>query len=419
MTHGSTLDLWQQLDRPEADELLRAAKTLPREPGPADMARLRALADPELVRLAISLTEARRKLTEKWPEHPGPWWSDVAGAEQASSALAACYKGRELARRITGTGASLEDVAVLDLACGIGADSLGMKLAGLRCEGWDVDPSRAWMMGRNTAMPSVVGDVADCAVAGRFLHVDPARRADGGRIYRLADYQPGPEVLACLIEQSDGGVMKLGPGLDLAELAPLWDRPMDVELLSESGRLTQLLLWWGFAGGEGRASDVRRATLLGLGREPVTLEAKAGGDWVPGDRGRSVGMNRRDWGRYVWTVDAAVERLGLMAVLADSLGLGSPLAATGLLTGDTPVRSPWLTGFKVLEVLPWRPAGLRKRLAQLGAGVVEVKCRGRLVDTDAMQAMLRGQGRQALTVFAVRLGRPVQALITQRMLPEC
>ncbi|MCC5829917.1 MAG: hypothetical protein JJU36_10770 [Phycisphaeraceae bacterium] len=393
-----SVEEWRTLASPAMAELLEQARGI----DPANAAaieRLRRSADPQQVRLAVALGRARRKLQEKWPRDHGDLWADPRGAEQASSRLAALYKADRLAR-LMGDGGDEPRRPIMDLACGIGADALGMVRCGLEVEGLDIEPVRAWMMSKNTGAPAEVGDAAKVEIKGRWVHMDPSRRSAGRRMVRLEDYQPGVETIRQIIADARGGVIKLGPGVAIrqaAELAPNGT----LELISEGGKLTQMLLWWK-ADGSPTGAD-RRATLLRDGHEPESFEGDS-----------SIGVPTGEWDDWVWTVDAAIERLGLMGSLAVELKLCSPLAACGLLTGGEPVSSVWLRGFRVMDVLPWRFKAIKRWLLRHDAGVVEIKTRGRLLDTDLAQRELRGRGEQPFAIFAVRLGEKIQAVITRR-----
>jgi hypothetical protein len=101
-------------------------------------------------------------------------------------------------------------------------------------------------------------------------------------------------------------------------------------------------------------------------------------------------------------------------MLAASHGLVEIHPGLGLLGGDAKVQTPWLRGFEVLDVLPWREGKVRQTLRAMDAGIVEVKTRGRAVDPDHTQQSLRGRGHRPLTVFVLRLGKVVKAVVTCR-----
>jgi hypothetical protein len=119
--------------------------------------------------------------------------------------------------------------------------------------------------------------------------------------------------------------------------------------------------------------------------------------------------------RYVYEPDDSVERTGLLAVLCEAVGAPMLHAKVGLLTSDTRIQSPWLTAFEVMESMPWREDQVKAALDALGAGIVEVKTRGKVVNPDVVQMALRGSGDQTLTVFILRFDKAVRAIITRRL----
>ena len=59
-------------------------------------------------------------------------------------------------------------------------------------------------------------------------------------------------------------------------------------------------------------------------------------------------------------------------------------------------------------------SSVREAVASHGGGVVEVKTRGGAVDPDRAQLELRGPGERTLTVFVLRFGAKVEAIIAER-----
>lgn len=279
---------------------------------------------------------------------------------------------------------------VLDLCCGIGGDAMGLA----EPEAVDQSPLRAWMAGHNAGCVSRAGDAEREPVAGRFVHIDPARRAGGSRITRYADLLPGPAVLERIAAEARGCAIKLAPGVDAALLPP-----GELEIISRRGTLNQAVLWTGELAGSPRS-----ATLV----EGERIHTISG---VPGE------AQHAEIDRFIAAVDPAPERAGLLGVLGESVGLGMPHPRLGLFTAAAPVASPWLTWFEVLEVLPWHRGRVASAVRGHGGGIAQVKTRGRAVDPDVEQARLRGPGDAILTVFVYRFGDGgrVLALVTRRL----
>lgn len=382
------IELWRAV----ADDALLIERAAAVNPGDVTaITKLRRDYSPDFVAVALSLAAARVKAVSKFGALGERLIADVSGVEQASSAEVAAYKAERIARQLG------DQAVVADLCCGIGGDSMALSSAGLSVIAVDQDPLRVWMASRNSTQRThgVCGDVAKLALAGLPIHLDPARRNEqsGKRSWKLADYQPGPEVIGALIERSPSAAIKLSPGIDLEELP--W--PGEVEFISDRGRLVQAMLWCG-----GFAEHKRQATLInGTARHHLH-----GSPTMPGYAPAQ---------RYLYTFDAAVERADLIGQLSAQLDAPVVHPRLGLLTSQRVIDSPWVVGFELIERLPWRPKRVKQWLSANDGGLIEVKTRGKACDPDTEQRQLRGSGATPYTVFVLRFDTKVQALITRRI----
>lgn len=379
------LESWRALLRPEHDALRRdSARVSPGDLGA--IARLRKSWPAGLVRAALQLAEARRKLGVKWPGRE--FVADPEGAEMASGALAAGHKAGRFARVMPGA-------EVLDLCCGIGADATALAGAGLVVTAIDRDPLRAWMAGINSGCATLAADVESIELGDRAFHLDPSRRDEDGRRIRYEQLTPGPAFIerAC---SGRSGAVKLPPGINPDELPP-----GELEYLSERGRLTQAVLWTGVLTGCGVS-----ATALHPDRPPATIAGEAEGP-------ASIPHADLESG-WVHTADPCVERAGMLAALCRRAALGMPNPQTGLLCGEARVEDPLLTAFRLRAVMPWRREKVIDWLRAHDGGLVEVKTRGKAVDTDIEQMALRAEGDTAFVVFVLRFGEAVRAVVCER-----
>lgn len=378
------LAIWKRLLEP-ANAPLRAAAAAIDATDVAAVARIRTGHDPDLVAAALRLAAARRDATRKFPDRP-ELVADPEGVEQSSSAALAAHKAARFRR-------TAERGPILDLCCGIGGDAMQLATAGPLL-GVDLDPLRAWMCAENAGCPTRVADVADLPVAGALVHLDPERRdpATGRRLLRYADCRPGPAVIARIVAESDGAAIKLGPGVDPAEL-PGSGRS-ELEFISEGGTLVQAVLW---SGALAEHPGARRATRLPEGVTLVGTPAP-----LPG---------ATSCGAWISKPDPALERAGLVALAIEGLPLGELAAGLGIVTGPVPGPAPWFDACRVIEQIPWRLRPLRARLAALGAGEVVVRTRGGAVDADEAARQLRGSGDRRFVVYGLRLGRRRVAII--------
>ena len=392
----STLETWQRVAE-DAALLRRAADCDPTDV--ASVSRLRKHATQDDSAVALELVKARRKAASKFPDHAERLVADVSGVEQATSLVAARHKSR----RFTDSG--IEHIT--DLCCGIGGDTIGLIEAGLAVTGVDLDPVRAWMTQQNAGCRTLV-EHAEVLGSERpvhqAMHLDPARRNADGRVFLLTDYQPDPAAMRGLLVTYPHAAIKLSPAVNLSDLAErLPCDSAEVEFISEAGRLVQAVLWTGRLA---HPETPRSATLL-IDGQTHTLTGR------PGTPGGDPPIAPA--GRYLFTVDPAVERAGLM----HTIGLPLIHPRLGLFTADTPAPAarPWLTGFELLAELPWHthdPRQVRAWLAENDAGIVEIKTRGKAVDPDAVQKQLRGAGRTPYTVFVLRFDQRLAALISRR-----
>lgn len=359
------------------------------------VARLRRHYRADEVAVALELCAARAKAVVKFGEPGRSVAADTAGVEQASGSAVAAYKAKRI-RETLG-----EAAAVADLCCGVGGDSMALCDAGLGVVAVDHEPVRAWMTQHNTRgrAQSVCADVGELVFDDMAIHLDPARRNEpaGRRAWRIDDYQPGPAVIGKLIERASAAAIKLSPSVDLEALP--W--PGEVEFISDRGRLVQCVHWAG-----GFVSCPRRATLIDDGRVDVLS-------------GEPLAPPMGEMMRYVYTFDPAVERAQLIGQLCDIVDAPTAHPRLGLLTSNRIIDSPWLTGFELIERLPWRPKRIKQWLASNDGGIVEVKTRGKACDPDREQRHLRCNGSTIYTVFVLRFETKVEALITRRLDAGC
>lgn len=381
---------WPSLIEPQCHDLMAVLSACDDPADAGIIARLRRQWPADLVQGAVALTLARRKAASKFA-HSDRLVADPTGVEQASSEDIAGHK----ARRFAAIGVD----RIFDLCCGIGGDA--MALAGVAdTTVVDIHPARTWMARHNVAIrvghPSVavVADVTTLRLPLVAFHMDPTRRTGTGRrMHRLEDSQPGAPFVRALIQRMKDGAIKLSPGVDLKTLPP-----GEVEIINRRGALAQAVLWTGCLAWH---DGLRTATRL---PEGVTLTGYA-----------DLPIPCAALGRYLLSIDPAVERAGLIGLLCERLNLPAVHPALGLLTADTPVTNPWLTPYELIDALPWREKKVIAWLRVHNAGAVTVKTRNKTVDPDRIARRLRGDGTQPFTVFVLRIEKKVVAWVTRRV----
>ncbi len=381
-------------------------RTLGRTPTPPDIKRWRALADDdaELVACAISLARAQRAHPDRLRTIDGrdPIFDHI-GAQEATPWQVGAHKARTIAQRIP-------HARVLDLCSGIGADTCELARADLDVEALDALSVRTWMTTRHAACPAHTGTAEDHQPDGRVLHADPERRTGTGRrLFRPEDLAPPLTELLRIASDAPGAMIKLGPGIDLADLTPHLpsEQPHSLEHISLNGVMTQGLLRLG-ALADG--ASARATAIDGAGHVRFTMSAEP-------DDAPEPPVASPEPGAHLLVTDPSIERARLLAVLARELELTELAPGLGVLAAQERTDHPALTAFELLEHLPWRPARVRDALRSHDAGIVEVKTRAKACDPDRVQTDMRGQGAATITLFVLRLGRGTRAFITRRVAP--
>ena len=389
------IDDWRWLMTPAARPLLDLAQA---DPDVRTIERMRRVASPTRVRLALALRDARRRARGRL-ERADELACDPEGVQMASTSDIARWKADRIA-------SAASDRPVIDCCSGVGGDA--MMLAGV-CDGLtcvEMNPVRAWMCAHNTDLFGCSARVTACDVrtidaTGAILHLDPQRRSTDRRTRGFEALQPDPDTLAHLVAASAGACIKLAPGIDprraIERLAPA--QPAGVEFISRHGRLAQAIVWTGVLDD----GEPVRATMI---------DAEGGVHTIAG---RAQDRPCAPIGAWIHSVDPSIERGALLGLLAERLGASVVHPSLGLLTSDGVIESPWVTSFRVLDVMPWREQRVRARLRELDAGLVEVKTRAGVVDPDRLQTHLRGSGSTTLTVFVLRMDEKVRAIIARRV----
>jgi SAM-dependent methyltransferase len=371
---------------PSGQAALAAAAAL----GPTDAAFLRAFETlrkrhpPALAKAALETVLLREKARTKFALADRMYFTREA-LEQASGETVARYRAGRFAGFAT----------VLDLCCGVGADSLALADAGHPVEAVDSDPLRLAMAAANPAACGVAdrvrvtaGDVLTMPLPGSgAAFVDPSRRAGERRFLDPDQYQPP---LGAVLARFPAGfplVAKIAPGVARKDVERF---DAEAEFVSVGGELKECVLWFGPL-----RTAARRATVL---PGPHTLAA---GDAPPE-------LPPAEVGEYVFDPDAAVIRADLVGVLAGELGAVPVDHGVAVLTGAHAVRSPFADCYRVEHAAPFHAGRLRDYLRERRVGrVTPLK---RAVDLDVNEVVrklkLDGPGHRHL-ILTRSLGRTV------------
>ena len=336
---------------------------------------------------ALELLDLRKRAEKKFT-HASEMFFTREALEQASSETVSTYRAQRFEK----------DSHILDLACGIGGDTIGLAR---RCfvTAVDRDPVRLAMARRNLEVYGladrvefVCTDVTQITLKADAAFLDPSRRTEGRRVVKLSQLNPPLEFIHRLTESIPDSAVKLSPAADYQELEALGG---EIEFISERGECKEALVWFG------RFKTIsRRATIL---PGPFTMEYQP----VPEIPALSPG-------RYLFEPDPCIIRAHLVQNLAHQMGAWKIDPLIAYLSSDEPVANPFAVMYEVIEVLPFNMKAVHRRLMQLDAGKIIVKKRGVPFDPVEIEHRLKVDGRREIVLVLTRVSEKPHALICLR-----
>ena len=363
-------DMGSQLLQTLSQENLSEANSL------SILTKLRKSYTPRQAASALSLAKLRLQAIDKFGDDANKMFFTDNALQQASDPLVRKYR----AENITGQ-------SVLDVCCGIGADSLAFSSMGTDVLGIDIDPLRIELAKLNADALGLSSntqfDVIDAndIVASDFstIFFDPARRKKNGkRIYDVERYIPP----LSLVRNWDASeiVVKLSPGVKLEQLQS-YDG--GVEFISVNGELKEAVFW-----------------LQGHGLTATLLTQDGVYHWQ-----RTQSLEDRELSQPLqWLVesDTAIIRAGLVQDVAQAYD-GHLLDETiaYFTTQDKP-DSVWLRSWQILDWMPFQLKRLRTYLRERNIGRVTIKKRGSAISIQEIVPKLKLKGTNACTLVFTR-----------------
>tara|TARA_R110002095_G_C4240933_1_gene238972 strand:- start:38 stop:1210 length:1173 start_codon:yes stop_codon:yes gene_type:complete len=344
----------------------------------------------DLVRAALTLAELRIRGRAKFSQADQMWF-DRKSLEQSTPELVSRHK----AARFSGT--------VYDFCCGMGGDLIALAKQATVI-GVDLDPVLCqfalWnseVVGISEKVSVLNSPLEEIQDREGRLHIDPDRRPhSGGKVIRIEDYLPGLETLLTLIQEFQGGAIKLSPASNFAGKFP----GTEVELISLNGECKEATIWFGDLAGQ----QEYRATAISKTGE---VESIAG---HPLDAFVSI----TEPGAYIYDPDPSVVRSGLLDVAAAPLSLSRLDPEEEYLTSTEPVDSPFFRRFKILAELSNNEREIRKYFRTASFGQLEIKCRRIPVAIESLRRKLTLKGDAAGVLIIARLQGKARALICER-----
>lgn len=356
----------------------------------AVLARYRKTFPAALVNAAVELTQLRHKATRKF-SHAATMFFTRDGLEMASSALVA----QHTARRFAGLP------RVMDLCCGIGGETLALAEVVTQVIAVDRETLHLEMARANARaihlerrIEFIQADVTDFiphapVLIGRpeAIFIDPSRREARKAARRPEDYAPPLSWCLQLTTVAPRVAIKVSPALDYT--TALAGHAAEVELVSAQGECKEAVLWLG----EFRTCAMR-ATVLPQGQSLTDV----------GPSSAALG----EVGAWLFEPDPAVIRAHLVQRLAGEYHLWRIDPEIAYLSGDAAVDSPFLTAYRVRQVVPWNLKRLNALLREQEIGHVIIKKRGFPLTPEELRPKLKLSGSNRATLICTRAqGKPV------------
>ena len=369
--------------------------------------------DPALVAAVLSQAKLRRRATAKFGEFAERMLFTEPGLEQASRlSVAAQHAGRF-------KNAGIKTIA--DLGCGIGTESLAFASVDLDVTAYDLDEVTAAVATYNLNIFDNAAveqaDVTTLDTAGfDAVFFDPARRELNGpkgerasRKFDPAQFAPNFDWVVEHCRQHVAGKtdgpraagIKLGPGHPHEAI----DDQAEAQWVSVNGDLVELSLWFGAAA----RPNIKRAALL--------IDAAGKHHEVTSDSATRLDAPYGELGEFVYEPDNAIIRSHLLGQLANSLGLQIFANEIAYLTSElgnaSPLFSPWLKGYRVIDNLAFDRKKLKAYLRERNIGTLEIKKRGSDVVPEQLRKEMALKGKGAATLIVTRVGDAHRVLVTE------
>jgi hypothetical protein len=361
------------------------------------LARLRATVGPEFAGPAWELARLRARARPVFGADADVLLLTADSLEQAGRPELAARR----ATRLLAGGAA----AVADLGSAAGTDTVALARTGATVVAVDRDPvareltaANAEALGLAERVRVVDADVVDLVAGGDLLGaaaatLDPARRAGGRRQLDPDRWSPPWTTVTALLDRVPATVVKVAPGLDHDRVP----EGIEAEWVSVGGSIVEALLW-----GREPSTTWRRATLVDHGQvHELSADDDPGAAPVAAVRG------------WLHEPDPALIRSGLMSLVAAELGATLIDPTIAYLTSDARADSPWVSSYRVTEVLPFNLKKLKALLRARGIGRVVVKKRGSPIEPDSLVRQLRGSGSGSAVVVVTRVAGAPTVLVCE------
>lgn len=401
--------LLSSMDRYKAHDALSLTQRLRRKGYSAD-----------LVSAALTQARLRAQAEAKFGNFAHSMIFTQTGLEQATRLPVAAHHARRFAEALEGSGPH----RIVDLGCGIGADSLAFASLDLQVTAIDADETAAACATVNL-MPFSNAQVHQAEATEVDLNdfdavwLDPARRQAGDsgtrKLFDPETFSPPLSFASAVAQRGLAMGVKLGPGLPHSAIP----EAAETQWTSIEGDLLEATLWFNATARPG----VRRSALVlrsvpgeapeQIPRQLTGVELSSPHPYQPEQQDAPLGPVSG----YLYEPDPAVIRAGLVADLARATGAHLFDPHIAYLGSDTELQTPFARGYRVLEVLPYHLKTLKGWLRERNIGILEIKKRGMAVTPEELRRHLlpapqrsAGQERRQMTLVLTRIGQERYAI---------
>lgn len=346
--------------------------------------------DPDLIAAAMTQSHLRHSASEKFGDFAAGMLFTTAGLEQATRLSVAALH----AQRFREAGLT----RIADLTCGIGGDAMAAAALGLDVVAFEIDEATALIADHNlrhwdsaaVAHADSLSTVPQMDLDGAFA--DPARRTSRGRRHDPRDYTPPLEAILALRDTVPALGIKVGPAIPHEAI------PADVQAqwVSVSGSVVEAGLWCG-------------PLTQRPGHSALVLNDGAAHELHGTTERAPVGQ----LAEFLYEPDGAVIRAGLVGEVATRLNAHLLDSTIAYLTTATAADTPFATGYRVLESLPYSVKRLAAALRARHVGRVDIKKRGTAITPEQLRPQLKLRGDVHATVILTRLAGRHHALIVE------
>ena len=348
----------------------------------------------DLAAAAITQSKLRQRATTKFGPFADQLFFTGPGLEQATRLSV----GALHARRYLDAGCT----EVIDLTCGIGADSLSFAALGLNVTAYELDPLTARIAALNLQPFPEAEIICGDGLSHDFsqiskttgIYADPARRTqNGNRIFNPKNYQPALDEVWGLQQIVPNVGIKIGPGINSADLP----KHCEKQWVSVNGQVVEAGLWFADLAPNGPTNS---ALILNESTSGISIE-----NWQSTERIDAECITAQaEVGKYIYEPDGAIIRAHLINQVADSVAgkLIDPTIA--YFTSDKKLENTQAaTGYRIQDVFPFSLKTLKNYLRDQKVGILNIKKRGNAIVPEQLRKQLQLKGHQSATIIVTRL----------------